>query len=165
MFPGARDLRRVLPRRGDYLRRDLAQILGVVVHHSAGGHMDWLSERIAQYHLERGYPAIAYHFTVHFGGKVDWCLDLEEVAYHADGSPRIQGVGVYNWRNVGLCLVGDFMDGRRPTPAQLAAGRYLIGRLQVVLGRELEVVGHQDLAATACPGSTWPEWGQFFASF
>jgi len=134
----------------------------VVVHHSAGGHADWIAEKIARRHVGvLGYPAIAYHLVVHWTGDVDLCLDLEEVSWHAGGLPRIRGVGVNNWKYLGLCLTGEFLDGREPELVQLMAARKAIARLRVVLGRDLVVLGHQDLASTLCPGSTWPKWSEF----
>jgi len=160
-LPAVRDLRRILPRRRGYQRRDVERIAGVVIHHTSGAHLDWNAEAIARYHVEvLGWPGIGYHFIVHWSGVVDWCNDLESVAYHADGEIRINGVGLNNWQHVGVCLTGDFVQGRTPTLWQLLSARLLIDRLSWTLGRRLPVLGHSELSPMLCPGDQWAEWGK-----
>jgi hypothetical protein len=164
--PTIRDLRATLPRIGEYQRRSLDIVAGVLIHHTAGAHLDWTAEDIAKYHITprpeapEGWPGIGYPFLVHWDGAIDWCQDLEAVTYHGDGQPRINGVGIYNWQMIGICLTGDFVQGRTPTPRQLLATHELTSLLSWALGRRLPVVGHQEISATLCPGDTWAEWGK-----
>ncbi len=146
------------PGRPAYQRRDLGQIEGVVIHHTAVD-VDLAARDIARYHVERnGWPGIGYHFLVHQNGDIDWCNELETVSYHADGQEKINGVGVNNWRYVGVALNGCFTEGRAPTAAQMLAARWLIASIEYRLGRRLAVLGHKELGVTRCPGDNWAEW-------
>ncbi|MBI5955983.1 MAG: N-acetylmuramoyl-L-alanine amidase, partial [Chloroflexi bacterium] len=143
---------------GAYQRRDLGQIEGVVIHHTAVD-VDLAARDIARYHVERnGWPGIGYHFLVHQNGDIDGCNDLEAVSYHADGQEKINGVGMNNWRYVGVALSGCFTEGRAPTAAQMLAARWLIASIEYRLGRRLAVLGHKELGVTRCPGDNWIEW-------
>ncbi|MBI4757801.1 MAG: N-acetylmuramoyl-L-alanine amidase [Chloroflexi bacterium] len=143
---------------GAYQRRDQGQIEGVVIHHTAVN-ADLSAQDIARYHVERnGWPGIGYHFLVHQNGDIDCCNDLEAVSYHADGQEKINGVGMNNWRYVGVALNGCFTEGRAPTAAQMLAARWLIASIEYRLGRRLAVLGHKELGVTRCPGDNWAEW-------
>jgi len=152
------DQRVSLPAGGAYQRRDLGRIEGVVIHHTAVN-ADLSAQDIARYHVERnGWPGIGYHFLVHTNGDIDWCNDLEAVSYHAGGQEKKSGVGINNWRYVGVALNGCFTEGRAPTAQQLLAARVLIALIEYRLGRRLAVLGHKELGGTRCPGDDWEEW-------
>lgn len=154
------DLRRSLPTGGNYPTRELKQIERIIIHHTAVN-TDLSAQDIARYHVEHNHwPGIGYHFLVHQNRLVDWCNDLRTVSYHAGkkGDEQIQGISVNNWSSIGICLSGNFIEGRLPTPQQLLATRVLIALLEYYLGRRLKVLGHQDLGGTCCPGDAWGDW-------
>lgn len=137
----------------DYARRPAESIKRVVVHHTAGAHQDHTAESIARYHVQtNGWPGIGYHFLVHWDGRLEYVGDLLTVRYHC---------GRLNGTSIGLCLVGCFTNGRRPTSAQLVRARMLLAGLREAVRPDLAVVGHRDVSAlsgygpTECPGDWW----------
>ena len=66
------------------------------------------------------------------------------------------GNGDYNNHGIGIALVGNF-DERSPSPDQMAAIKRLVGVLKARYGiSSANVVGHNDVKATACPGKHFP---------
>jgi hypothetical protein len=61
--------RRLTRSEAPYARRDLNQIRYVVIHQS-GSHPRLGLERIAQAHIRRGYPGIAYDYVVDVAGEI-----------------------------------------------------------------------------------------------
>jgi len=94
------------------------------------------------------WPGIGYTFCIAEDGKTFWCNDLETASYHVSG---------HNEHTLGICLLGCFVDGAEPTGAQIAATNRLLADLRKLIPFE-NLVGHQDLVATVCPGDTWPSW-------
>ncbi len=142
----------------DYDTRPLAAIERIVVHHTAGAHRDHTAESICQYHVQtQGWPGIGYHLVIHWDGRVEHTQSLLVVSYH---------VGRLNGSSVGICLTGDFMDGREPTIEQYASLDAAIESVREVVGSDLPVEGHRDVSHltghgwTECPGTWWDreEW-------
>lgn len=139
---------RVHPHRV-YARRD-ARVVRIVIHHSTGKATAVTPAGIARYHVGHlGWPGIGYHDCVGWDGVICHCNPYDRVSYH---------VASYNPTSVGVCLIGDFTK-YPPSDRQLTAAGYLVAGLleQFELGISA-VVGHRELMATACPGSTWPQW-------
>lgn len=151
------DLRSILRRaegKGSIARRPLAEVNYLVVHHS-GVAVDSSAQAINDYHIDRrGWPGIGYHFLVHWDGRREYVADMREVRYSVAGR---------NHEVIALCLTGDFRQ-EPPLAAALDSARLLLAHLRLVLGRELPIVGHRDIALpqhpTTCPGDTWPQWRQ-----
>jgi hypothetical protein len=107
------DIATRLPRRAAYARRSMSQVRYIVISHTAAN-PNLSLERIAQAHLQHGYPGIAYHFVVTRGGDVFRVSQLEEVA-QPDQPWSEQGVNV--------CLTGNFRNEAPPLPQLDATGR------------------------------------------
>jgi len=136
----------------------------IVVHHSATptGSMASFNEA----HIKRGWDGVGYHFVIGNGsgtgdGEVEptyrWRQQLQGA--HA-------GNAEYNQHGIGICLVGDFEHGGRPTPRQMSSLRALVRFLQVKIGiPTYEVIGHCDVPPrhTECPGR-WLDIAAFRAS-
>jgi hypothetical protein len=74
------DISTVLPRAGTpYARRGLNQIRYIVISHT-GAHPRLSLDRIAETHIQYGYPGIVYDFVVDSNGQVFKVTNLEEVA-------------------------------------------------------------------------------------
>ena len=124
----------------------------IVIHHSAtdGGNAD----KFAAGHAAKGWDELGYHFVIGNGaGSRDGLVEVgsrwpkQKWGAHAK-TPDNR----YNDYGIGICLVGNFDDGR-PTPRQLAAlnklTAYLMARYDIP---EHRVIGHNDCKPTACPG-------------
>ena len=140
--PQTVDVRRVLLSRGSYAKRSEDNIRRIVVHHTAApSSVTWAA--VARYHVEtRGWPGIAYHLGITPDGGLSYLGSLDTVRYHA---------GDANADSIGVCFAGNF-ETDVPTAAALATFARLRAVLDAYLGRGLFVVGHRDVAQTACPG-------------
>jgi hypothetical protein len=114
----------------------------VVVHHEGSPSAAGSSAlAIHKYHRSLGWAAIGYHFAIERDGTINEGRPLWAVGAHAKN---------FNDGSWGVCLIGN-LDIEPPTAAQVAS---LTRLLQWLLAqkRELEIVGHGELMATACPG-------------
>ena len=97
---------------------------------------------------DRGYADIGYHFLIDPAGRIWEGRDLRWQGAHARGEN--------NRGNIGICLLGNFMRGRegqRPTTAQLASLRQLIGDLSGHYSIANDQIHcHKDFVKTDCPG-------------
>lgn len=125
----------------------MRQINRVIVHHSASPPVEL--ERIAEWHAERGYSDIGYHFVIQQGGLIRLGRPLDVVGAHCKG---------HNSGSIGVCVVGSF-ENRQPVPGdQWAALVSLVGDLLRQYGLKVsDVYGHKELGSTLCPGFD-PEW-------
>src|SRR5690606_2426328 len=107
------DITTRLPRRAPYARRSMDKIQHIVIRHAAAN-PNLSLERIAQTHLQHGYPGIAYQFVVTRNGDVFRVSQLEEVAQ--PGQP-------WSEAGINICLTGNFRVAPPPLPQLDATGR------------------------------------------
>jgi N-acetyl-anhydromuramyl-L-alanine amidase AmpD len=146
------DISAALPRAGTpYARRGLNQIRYIVISHT-GNHPRLGLERIAETHIQHGYPGIVYDFVVYPNGQVYKVSNLEEVA---------QPDQVWSEQGVNICLMGNF-SVNAPALAQLDATGRLCAWLAQNLGLAPEsIVGMSELTKSESPGDSFyrgPAW-------
>ena len=146
------DVSMVLPRAGTpYARRGMNQIRYVVISHT-GAHPRLSLDRIAETHIQYGYPGIVYDFVVDSNGQVFKVTNLEEVA---------QPDQVWSEQGVNICLTGNF-SVTAPPLAQLDATGRLCAWLAQNLGLAPEsIVGMSELSKSESPGDSFyrgPTW-------
>src|SRR5580765_5202737 len=159
------DMRGKLPtnHEGNYEARELAGIVGVTLHYTAGSPSDTVYA-VAQYQTSeaaRGqpgppipFPGLAYTLFVEADGKTSAAWDLGIACWHSNGPGR-------NQHYIGICYAGNVA----PNDAQMTAMGQAIGWCQKQLGKKLTIEGHMDTNAsvpvpTECPGPQWPSWKQ-----
>ncbi|MCA8979329.1 MAG: N-acetylmuramoyl-L-alanine amidase [Planctomycetes bacterium] len=133
----------------------------ITVHHSAeipgftlNGHYDnsvAALRKIQRYHIhENGWGDIGYHYIIDGEGRVFEGRDDRWQGAHAGGDANVG--------NLGICLLGDFR-GHDPSPAALESLRRLIDEYRSTndIPRD-QVVAHQDLKNTECPGKHLASW-------
>lgn len=130
-----------LPSNGSYPTRDKSDISFLVVHHTATPSTT-TPEQIANFHLDRGWAGIGYHYLVYSNGTVYEVNSDETISNHVQGN---------NTASIGIALVGDF-DKSEPTRAQYRATKNLLNKLKRKYPGTI-VKKHNDFKATACPGS------------
>lgn len=152
--------------------RDLSEIKNITIHHTAIG-ANVPINNIAKYCVRaKDFPRISYHAVIKPSGTIVQTSDLEMVTYHADGTRGREHVGQNNWDGIALAFAGSFMKGRRPTDAQLDAGRWYCQVYIPARVRRLPIKAHYELPdlarPTACPGTTFrtgnpaqPGWETF----
>lgn len=107
---------------------------------------------IRQWHKERGFLDVGYHFIIRRDGSVEEGRDVNQVGAHTIGQ---------NETSVGICLVGGVDDQMRPaanfTPQQMATLRNLLKEMQAKYPGAV-IKGHRDFAAKACPSFEVKRW-------
>ena len=118
----------------------------IIVHCSAtreGQHVT--VQQIRQWHLQRNFADIGYHYVIYLDGTVHKGRPLEKAGAHCKG---------YNANSIGICYVGGLDRQGKPkdtrTAAQKAALLSLIRELRQRFPRAT-VHGHRKFANKACP--------------
>jgi len=118
----------------------------VVIHCSATPEgRDVSTDEIRQWHLDRGWSDIGYHFVVELDGSVHDGRPLEIAGAHAKG---------HNANSIGVCYVGglDESGGAKDTrtPEQEKA---LVELLEDLKDKypEAQIIGHRDVSDKECP--------------
>lgn len=108
---------------------------------------DYTVEQIRQWHLQRGFSDIGYHYVVYRDGTIHKGRPIGTVGAHCLGQ---------NTCSIGVCYVGgEDPDGsHKPkdtrTPQQREALRHLIAELKKE-NPDATVHGHYEFANKACP--------------
>lgn len=118
----------------------------IVVHSSATPKdRDHTEEDIERWHKRRGFRDTGYHYVVLLDGIVESGRPIGEQGAH---------VRSHNHNTIGVCYIGGTDAQGKPmdtrTMAQKDAMRQLLSEL-LALHPGAKIVGHRDLARTACP--------------
>lgn len=119
----------------------------IIVHCSATPEgKDFTVAQIKQWHLQRGFSDIGYHYVVYRDGSI-----------HTGRSEAISGAHCtgHNSISIGVCYIGGCAsDGKTPkdtrTPAQKATLIKLLKDLKVKYPKAT-IHGHREFANKACP--------------
>ena len=118
----------------------------IIVHCSAtreGQHVP--VQQIRQWHLQRNFADIGYHYVIYLDGTVHKGRPLEKAGAHCKG---------YNAHSIGICYIGGLDRQGKPkdtrTAAQKAALLALVRELRQRFPRA-SVHGHREFANKACP--------------
>lgn len=118
----------------------------IVLHHTGGAAgEDPDAARIDAAHRGLGWAGIGYHYLIRKDGTIERGRPAALAGAHAEGA---------NARSVGIALCGNFC-AEEPTGAQAESCAMLLAAVSAAEGVPLgagRVLGHRDLAATACPG-------------
>lgn len=113
----------------------------IVIHHTASTAKETV-EQIHNFHINNnGWAGIGYHFYIRKDGTIYRGRPEEYIGAHCEN---------YNSVSLGICLEGNF-EIEQPTEKQLQSLSELIHNLKQKYGN-VQVIGHRDLNATACPG-------------
>lgn len=115
----------------------------IVLHHAAS--KSCTPQQIHQWHLNRSWSGVGYHFIVRKDGQIYRGRPEDVVGAHATN---------FNSKSIGICFEGDYTVETMPL-AQLEAGKELVAYLKAKYGIT-KVKGHRDLMATSCPGKNFP---------
>jgi N-acetyl-anhydromuramyl-L-alanine amidase AmpD/Skp family chaperone for outer membrane proteins len=139
------DIVEQLPRdAAGFVQRQIDAIRFLVINHT-GGAPDLAIEKIADYHRQRGYPGIAYHYFVDGNGV------LFEVNPATD-TVSDQG---YLGEGLNIAIAGKFNDAE-PTDVQLETTAQLCAWLLQELDLPADAIkGVSEFVSTASPGWQW----------
>lgn len=118
----------------------------IIVHCSAtpeGRDVDVAT--IRQWHLDRGWSDIGYHYVILLDGTIQEGRPLENVGAHAKGR---------NTGSIGICYIGgvdQYMKAKDTrTPQQKESLENLITDLTCEYGIK-SIIGHRDVSKKDCP--------------
>jgi N-acetylmuramoyl-L-alanine amidase len=140
-----------------------------IILHCSATYPDWMKgqgvkakrDEIDQWHKDRGWSGIGYHYVIDRDGSVITGRHLNKTGAH---------VKDHNTNSVGVCLIGGrWPDGRWAlatdkfsdhfTPEQDKAARDLIADLKSRYPAIQHVTGHNDYTnAKGCPGFKVASW-------
>lgn len=121
----------------------------IVIHHTQVAKRTSVQE-VHQWHLNRGWAGIGYHYYIDRNGEIFGGRPVDTVGAHtADKSHD------YNPVSVGVCFDGDF-NKQEMTDKQLNASVMLISLLSLAYG-DIPLRKHGSLIpGRSCPGSLFP---------
>lgn len=102
-------------------------------------------EDINQYHRERGFREIGYHFIVHQDGRVEEGRALSQMGAHCKG---------WNYTAIGIAYIGGTDMQGNPKDTRTEAQKEAIVKLVEGLKRLFpirRVLGHNEVTTKACP--------------
>lgn len=140
--PQYRDLRGTLPTNGEYPKRDMSKVNGIVIHHTATKGATIRS--MAQFHVERrGWQGIGYHYAVGYDGTIFALNDLDRRTNHTAGN---------NMTTIGIAMIGNLH--RSPVPEEQRKSVVSLVQYLKELHEIDNVQPHRAYKATACPGDS-----------
>lgn len=116
----------------------------IIFHHCAKS--IWSPEGINEYHKERGFIGIGYHFYIRKDGSIYKGRNEYAIGAHTKGE---------NNNSIGICLEGNFefeniTDEQNESLTNLSV--YIINKYGIK-----DINGHRDYAETLCPGKNFDE--------
>ena len=129
------------------LKKSTRTITEIIVHCTATPEgRDYPLDTIRQWHKERGFSDIGYHYIIHTDGKQEDGRDVNIAGAHC----------VYhNTHSIGVCYIGGLAaDGKTPKDTRTDKQRIALKKLLCALRMmypKAQIHGHRDFAAKACP--------------
>lgn len=124
----------------------------IIIHCSATeAGEDISASDIREWHLQRGWKDIGYHYVIRMDGRIENGRPEELSGSHCKG---------HNRYSIGVCYIGGLLGGKPAdtrTPAQKQAMSRLVQRL-LSKYPEATVHGHCEFAAKACPCFDVRQW-------
>ena len=125
----------------------------IIIHCSATfPDMDIGRAEIDQWHKQRGWRGIGYHYVIRRDGTLEVGRDELEVGAHAKG---------HNGYSIGICMVGGINKLRKPMPNFTAIQwTALLDLIDNLISRypSAAVIGHNEISNKACPSFDVQAW-------
>ena len=119
----------------------------IIVHCSATPEgKDYTLDTIRQWHRQRGFSDIGYHYVIHPDGKVEEGRDVSIAGAHCSG---------HNSKSIGICYIGGTTaDNKKAKDTRTEEQRKSLKALLMAMRKlypQAKIHGHRDFAAKACP--------------
>lgn len=126
----------------------MRKINKIIIHCSAtpeGRHHT--VEDITQWHIQRGFKTIGYHYVIYLDGSIHQGRPEEQIGAHCTGQ---------NSNSIGICYIGGCDKNMKPKDTRTEAQKISLIRLVQELMNKYnlsinDVYGHNDFANKACP--------------
>lgn len=120
----------------------MREITEVIVHYSEtpkGRHVT--VDEIREWHLERGFSDIGYHFVIYLDGTVHEGRPIKQTGAHCMG---------HNKNSIGICYIGGGNETDTRTEEQKEAMVDLLVYLKTMYPK-IQIYGHRDFSTKSCP--------------
>lgn len=118
----------------------------IIIHCSATKEgIDWKAKDIDQWHKQRGFNKIGYHYVIDLDGTVETGRDENETGAHCVG---------YNKSSIGICYIGGLDRNLNPKDTRTDKQKEALWNLVIKLLAKYpnaNVYGHNEFAKKACP--------------
>ena len=119
----------------------------IIVHCSATPEgKDYTLDTIRQWHRQRGFSDIGYHYVIHPDGTVEEGRDVNIAGAHCSG---------HNSKSIGICYIGGMTaDNKKAKDTRTDAQKVNLKALLMAMRKlypSAKIHGHRDFAAKACP--------------
>lgn len=130
----------------------------IIVHCSATPEgKDYTVEQITQWHRQRGFCTIGYHFVIYRDGSCHQGRPLSMTGAHCKG---------HNAQSIGICYIGGVAaDGRTPKDTRTKEQCKALAHLLRVLHSQFPQAtlhGHREFSNKACPSFDCHEYDYIF---
>ena len=118
----------------------------LVIHHVGNINRDVDAKEVHQWHINRGFDGIGYHYVIRKNGTIERGRPWSKIGSHCVGQDS-------NFRSLGILVVGDF-EKFFPIYNQMVSLTNLCGDLCTYnnINPLTGIKGHRDMAKTLCPG-------------
>lgn len=135
----------------------MRQIDYIFIHCAATtASMDIGRHEIDQWHRERGFSGIGYHYVIRRNGQLEYGRSEAQVGAHVEG---------FNAKSIGVCMVGgvERQNGRLVARDNFTTAQWAeLKRLAQELHRKYpmaKILGHRDVnAGKECPSFSVRDW-------
>lgn len=134
----------------------MSRTIDLIVVHCAATRpsLDIGAKEIRQWHLDRGWQDIGYHFVIRRNGQVEDGRDIAKAGAHAAG---------HNQNSIGICLVGGINESGQPADQYTTYQHRALHDLLLQLRDRFphtRICGHRDLpgVSKACPSFDVSDW-------
>ena len=119
----------------------------LIVHCSAAPEgKDYSVDTIRQWHLQRGFSDIGYHYVIYRDGSIHIGRDESIIGAHCTG---------HNTNSIGVCYIGGCAsDGKTPKDTRTTEQKQSLVKLLKELKTkypQASIHGHRDFSSKACP--------------
>ena len=119
----------------------------LIVHCSATPEgKDYSVDTIRQWHLQRGFSDIGYHYVIYRDGSIHIGRDESIIGAHCTG---------HNTNSIGVCYLGGCAsDGKTPKDTRTTEQKQSLVKLLKELKTkypQASIHGHRDFSSKACP--------------
>lgn len=119
----------------------------LIVHCSATPEgKDYNVDTIRQWHLQRGFSDIGYHYVIYRDGSIHIGRDESIIGAHCTG---------HNTNSIGVCYIGGCAsDGKTPKDTRTTEQKQSLVKLLKELKTkypQASIHGHRDFSSKACP--------------
>lgn len=119
----------------------------LIVHCSATPEgKDYSVDTIRQWHLQRGFSDIGYHYVIYRDGSIHIGRDESIIGAHCTG---------HNTNSIGVCYIGGCAsDGKTPKDTRTTEQKHSLVKLLKELKTkypQASIHGHKDFSNKACP--------------